>query len=193
MFSPHERLWFCLRAQPKRERIAYDSLLRLEEVEAVLPLIRYCRLRQGKRVWTIEPLFPGYLFACFEPLVRLNAVRYAQGVAKIVRFGGRYPHIPHGAVDHLRQRLGPENLLTLECLPEPGMEVKIGVGPFCGIDAIVRKYLPGKERVRILLEWLGRQVETEVAAADVVIPDPRFPQTLTVGTTREPKPGKPAP
>ncbi|WP_018290020.1 transcription termination/antitermination protein NusG [Verrucomicrobium sp. 3C] len=193
MFPPRERLWFCLRAQPKRERIAYESLLRLEEVEALLPLIRYCRLRQGKRIRTTEPLFPGYLFACFQPLVRLNAVRYAQGVAKIVQFGGQYPHIPDAAVNHLRQLLGPENLLTFECRPEPGMEVKIGAGPFRGIDAIVREYLPGKERVRILFDWLGRRIETEVSAADVLLPDSQFPRTLAMGTAPfSPKQEKPA-
>ncbi|QSR85422.1 transcription termination/antitermination protein NusG [Methylacidimicrobium sp. B4] len=192
MFPPGERLWFCLRAQPKRERIAQESLLRLDGVEALLPLIRYGRLRQGKRVCTTEPLFPGYLFARFEPLVHLNAVRYAQGVAKIVQFGGRYPHIPSSAADHLREILGPENLLTLECRIEPGMEVKIGAGPFSGIGAVVREYLPGKERVRILLDWLGRQLETEIPAAVVVLPDSRLPRMLAMGAPEPPKKENPA-
>ncbi len=193
MFPPGERFWFCLRAQPKRERIAHESLLRLDGVEALLPLIRYCRLRQGKRVCTTEPLFPGYLFARFEPLVRLNAVRYAHGVARIVQFGGRYPHIPNSSADHLREILGPENLLTLECPLEPGTEVKIGAGPFRGIDAVVREYLPGKERVRILLDWLGRQIETEISIAAVTLPDSRLPRTLAMGMAPpSPKKEKPA-
>lgn len=180
MFPPGERFWFCVRAQPKRERIAGRALLQFEGVEVLLPLIRYGRLRQGRRVSTTEPLFPGYLFARFEPVVRLNAVRYAQGVAKIVQFGGRYPQIPNSAVDQLRELLGPENLLTLECPLQPGMEVKIGAGPLSGIDAVVREYLPGKERVRILLDWLGRQIETEISSSDVVLPDSRAPRSLVV-------------
>lgn len=157
----------------------------------LLPWTRYCRLRQGKRVWTTEPLFPGYLFACFEPLARLNAVRYAQGVSKIVSFGGRYPYIPNSAADHLRQILGPENLLVFECRIEPGMEVKIGAGPFSGIEAVVREYHPGKERVRILLDWLGRQLETEVSSSDIVPPDSRMPRNLIVGAApRSPEKGE---
>ncbi|MGD9896383.1 MAG: transcription termination/antitermination protein NusG [Candidatus Methylacidiphilaceae bacterium] len=180
-----------MRAQPKRERIAYESLLLLDGVETLLPLLRYSRLRKGKRVWATEPLFPGYLFACFEPLLRLNAVRYAQGVATIVQFGGRYPLIPCSAADQLRQLLGPDQLITLQNTLEPGMEVKVGTGPFCGLSAIVREYVPGKERVRILFDWLGRQIETEVSSSDVVLPDPRAPRKIVIGSPA-PKKGKPA-
>ncbi|VVM07660.1 Transcription antitermination protein RfaH [Methylacidimicrobium cyclopophantes] len=186
MPPPGERLWFCLRAQPKRERIAYESLLRLGGVEALLPLIRYSRLRKGKRVWAIEPLFPGYLFARFEPLLRLNAVRYAQGVAKVVHFGGRYPLIPPGAADELRKLLGPENLITLDSSLEPGMEVQIGAGPLCGLHAIIREFLPGKERVRILLNWLGRQLEAEISPSDVEIPDPRIGRKIVLCNPTQP-------
>ncbi|MDD4933941.1 MAG: transcription termination/antitermination NusG family protein [Methylacidiphilaceae bacterium] len=190
MFPPGERLWFCVQAQPKRERIAHQSLLPFEDVETLLPLIRYSRLRNGRQCWITEPLFPGYLFACFEPLLRLNAVRYAQGVARIVHFGGRYPLIPCCATDHLRQLLGPDQLVTLPSSLEPGMEVKIGTGPFRGLDAVVREFLPGKERVRILLDWLGRQIETEVSSSDVVLPDSRAPRKAALQSLATPAPQK---
>ncbi|WP_178086998.1 transcription termination/antitermination protein NusG [Methylacidimicrobium tartarophylax] len=179
-----------MQTQPKRERIAHQSLLQFEDVESLLPLIRYRRLRKDKQAWTTEPLFPGYLFACFEPLLRLNAVRYAQGVAKIVHFGGRYPLIPCSATDQLRQLLGPDHQITLESNLEPGMEVKIGTGPFRGLDAVVRKFLPGKERVRILLDWLGRQIETEVSSSDVVLPDLRATRKSVLESLGVPTPGK---
>jgi transcriptional antiterminator RfaH len=190
IFPPGLRLWFCVQTQPKRERIAHQSLLQFEDVEALLPLIHYRRLRKGKQAWITEPLFPGYLFACFEPLLRLNAVRYAPGVARIVHFGGRYPLIPCCAADQLRQLLGPDHQITLESNLEPGMEVKIGTGPFRGLDAVVRELLPGKERVRILLDWLGRQIETEVSSSDVVLPDWRATRESVLGSLGTPTPGK---
>jgi transcription antitermination factor NusG len=42
--------------------------------------------------------------------------------------------------------------------------VRIAEGPLEGLEALVTHLLPAKERVRILLAFLGRSVETEISA-----------------------------
>ncbi len=44
----------------------------------------------------------------------------------------------------------------------PGMEVTVAEGAFLGSQGIVVRVLPAKQRVQILLEFLGRTTLTEV-------------------------------
>jgi len=46
----------------------------------------------------------------------------------------------------------------------PGDEVQITEGPFRGLAAVVRRYLPAAQRVQVLLEFLGRSTPVEVGA-----------------------------
>jgi transcriptional antiterminator RfaH len=43
-----------------------------------------------------------------------------------------------------------------------GDRVRISNGIFAGLDAVVVKVLPARERVRVLMEFLGREIEAEV-------------------------------
>ena len=54
--------WRCLRGKPKREHLAAQHL-RLAGFEAFCPRIRHQRRTVRGKVWFVEALFPGYLFA----------------------------------------------------------------------------------------------------------------------------------
>jgi transcriptional antiterminator RfaH len=49
-----------------------------------------------------------------------------------------------------------------------GAPVVISGGAFHGLRAVVTRVIPSRERVKVLLEFLGRATEFEVARADVV-------------------------
>ena len=61
-----DRLWYVLRTQLKRERLAAANLRQLEGVETFLPRLRYQKTTRRGRIWWVEPLFPGYLLAKFS-------------------------------------------------------------------------------------------------------------------------------
>jgi transcriptional antiterminator RfaH len=46
--------------------------------------------------------------------------------------------------------------------------VEITEGPFRGLEVVVTRLLPAKERVRVLFEFLGRSVEMEISTAKVL-------------------------
>jgi transcriptional antiterminator RfaH len=46
--------------------------------------------------------------------------------------------------------------------------VTIGRSPFLGRPAVVSGYLPAKQRVRLRLEFLGRQLNIEVSEREVI-------------------------
>jgi hypothetical protein len=50
---------------------------------------------------------------------------------------------------------------------EPGQEVQIIHGPFQGSRALVTRFITARERVEILIEWMGRTVRAEADVTDL--------------------------
>ena len=160
--------WRCVRAKPKSEHIAAAHLQQLPGVEVLCPRIRFLKSTRRGKVWFNEALFPGYLFARFRLKESLRAVSSANAVTKVVRFGDDYPVIEEGVIEELRRRLDLESLITIEAEMEKGDEVEVVEGPMRGMIAVVTRVLPARERVRILLEFLGHDREVDVAKEDLL-------------------------
>lgn len=167
--SPEPALaWFCVRSQLKREHIAARHLRQMEGVEVVLPRIRFRRGTRQGTVWVTEALFPNYLFARFNWRESLRRVHHAPGVAGVVHFGNRWPTIPDAVIEDLRQLIGAEELHEIPHEFQPGETVRIAGGSFHGLEAVVQRAMPGRQRVAVLLEFLGRQTAVEIAAVSLV-------------------------
>jgi transcriptional antiterminator RfaH len=163
-----EPAWYCLRSQPKHEHIAAAHLRILDSVIVFCPRIRFKRPTRQGVVWVTEAMFPGYLFAHFQLLEMHRLVRYAHGVSGIVRFADRYPTIEERALAHLRDHTGATEVKELSYNLSQGDEVKIVDGIFAGLEAVVTEVLPAKERVKLLMDFLGRQIEAEVERSSVL-------------------------
>jgi transcriptional antiterminator RfaH len=115
-----------------------------------------------------EAMFPGYFFARFCLGEMLPQVRSAHGVSSIVRFGDWYPVIDDSIIEQLRDKTGGDAIAEL--VPEfaPGDSVRLTEGPLAGLEAVITQVLPGKERVRVLLEFLGRETVAEARTNQVI-------------------------
>jgi transcriptional antiterminator RfaH len=113
-------------------------------------------------------MFPGYLFARFELAEMHRQVRYAHGVSGIIRFADRYPTIEEGALAQLRDHTGVTEIKELSYDLSQGDQVRIVNGTFTGLEAVVTQVLPAKERVKILMDFLGRKIEAEVERSNVL-------------------------
>ena len=164
-----EPAWYCLRSQPKHEHIAAAHLRMLDGVTVFCPRIRFKRATRQGLVWVTEAMFPGYLFARFELAEMHRQVRCAYGVSDIVRFGDRYPAIEDEALAQLRDHTGVAEVKELIYELSQGDEVKIVRGAFVGLEAIVTKVLPAKQRVKVLMDFLGRKIEAEVEHSSVLL------------------------
>lgn len=49
----------------------------------------------------------------------------------------------------------------------PGDEVQINSGPFQNLSGLVNRIYPGKMRIAVLLEFLGRQTMVEVSLDNI--------------------------
>jgi transcriptional antiterminator RfaH len=173
--------WFCLRSQPKHEHIAAAHLKKMEGVEVFLPRVRFQRTTRQGLVWVTEALFPNYLFARFEWHQSLRQVQAARGVSGVVHFGARWPVIEAAVIEDLKQAVGTEELHTISAAFQPGDAVEIGEGAMRGLRAVVSRVIPSRERVALLLDFLGRQTTIEVPANFVVkegdVREGAFPKT----------------
>ena len=160
--------WYCLHAQPRHESIAARALRQREDLEVFCPRIRYRRMRAGGQMWMTEALFPGYLFARFHLPTRQREIGHAFGLRGIVHFGGLHPSVPDAVIDQLRVSLGEDELTEVAEHPRPGDDVILTGGALHGLQAVVTQYLPARERIRVLLDFMGRQMEFEVPAGSAL-------------------------
>jgi transcriptional antiterminator RfaH len=150
--------WYVVHTKPNKEWVTRDNLQR-QGYEFYLPLARQARRHQGRRLDSVEPLFPRYLF------IRLAAgqdnfgpVRHTKGVQDLVRFSAQPAVVPDPVIDSLRRTADPET--GLHDLAEPalasGQSVVIDGGPLAGLRGIFLA-ATAEDRVMVLLGLLGRE------------------------------------
>ena len=164
----NDPVWFCLRTEPKREHLAATALRRRFGIECLSPRLRFRRLTQRGPVWFVEAMFPGYLFEKFVYSTQHRAVESSHGVRGILRFGQRLATLPENTIIALQSNAGAEEVVTIDSSPKIGQPVHIVEGPFQGLEVVVTQLLPARERIRVLLDFLGRSLEMEVPAGKVL-------------------------
>jgi transcriptional antiterminator RfaH len=160
--------WFCLKAQPKREHIAAACLRQNSEVEVFCPRVRFRKHTNRGPVWFVEPMFLGYLFAQFDYATFHRRVRQGPGVSGFVHFGDRLALLPDELISEIKARMGKDELVEIDRRLEPGQNVQIAQGPFQGLEGLVTRLIAARDRVEILIEWMGRSLRAEASVADLV-------------------------
>jgi transcription antitermination factor NusG len=159
--------WYCLRSKTKQEHVAAGSLRQMPDVEVFAPRLRFRRKTRRGPVWFVEALFPGYLFARFNWAAQVKMVQYARGILGVVHFGLAPAIVPASVVDALRRTMDGSELRVVAPALAVGDEVQVTTGPLAGLQVVVQQVMPARERVKVLLEFLGRRVEAEVAVTDL--------------------------
>ncbi len=172
--QPNAAKWYCVRCQTKREHIAAGNLREIEGVEVFCPRLRYRKATRRGKIWWIEPMFPGYVLAKF-PIPELErAVTFCQGVRGLVRFGQEIPDVPAGFIDAIKKGMAGEEmdgeLITLTPSILPGDEVEVAHGPLRGMQGTVISVPSATERVKILLEFLGKPQAVEMDLFSLLLP-----------------------
>jgi transcriptional antiterminator RfaH len=175
LLTPHEisqqrsiDSWFCLRAQPKREHIAAACLRQISDVEVFCPRLRFRKLTNRGPVWFIEAMFPGYLFARFDYANRNRLIRQGPGVNGFVQFGERLAMLPEPLINEIKSQTSGNEVVEINPELEPGRTVQLARGPFLGLEAVITRLIPARERVEILIEWMGRNLYAEASADDLL-------------------------
>jgi len=170
-----EKMWYCVRSQPRQEHVAAAHLQRLMNIDVFCPRIRFKKQRRDGGAQSVtQALFPGYLFAKFSFDLDHRMVRFAHGVRGLVHFGEKYPALPEGLIASIRESIGDEPVKELSTPLSEGMPVTIVMGSFRGFSAVITSIRSSVERVRVLLDFLGRTVEAELPC-ELVLPAASHP------------------
>ncbi len=161
-------VWLLLRTKPKQEAAVVQALAG-RDVPAYCPRILeprwHARAPRGP-----VPLFPSYVFARCVAKERFAAVRYCPGASGIVRFGEALAAVEDDFVASLKEREGERGYLVIaeaRRAPTRGTRVRVVGGPLRGLEGIVTRYLPAKDRVRLLLAMVAGTRAVEVDARDI--------------------------
>jgi len=173
-------LWFCLKTQPKHEKLAAQFLRSKIELEVFSPSMRFQRMTVSGKKWFEEALFPGYIFGRFVFRTHYRLVASAMGVTKVVGFGGCPAVVDEAVIADLRLFVRDNEVIEIAPTITPGDEVTLVEGPFKGLRAVVTRILPAKERIAVLLDLLGTQREVEITA-DRVVPGKVHPLSERTG------------
>ena len=179
---PNEPAWYCLQTAPKQESKVATLLQREMQLEIFAPKIRFQRNRAGAPIWWTEALFPGYVFARFDFFQQHRQVRALSGVSTIVQFGDQPTALSGEIMAGLREAIGQSDTVEIGSVAEPASEVLVIKGPLRGLQLVVTRVMPARERVAVLLEFLGAEREVELDASSTIPANPRAPSAA--GTIR---------
>lgn len=158
--------WYIIHCQPQKEPQTAELL------ESILGLTTYLPQVQQQYRGEIQaaPLFPRYLFVQVD-LFRTHptAIVSLPGVVRIVGIEQEPQAVPPDVVETLRQRVAAIN--QSGCLLDhgfrPGDTVRFKKGPMYGLEAIFQGNIRSHERVRVLMEFMGRLNRLDVDAKDL--------------------------
>jgi transcriptional antiterminator RfaH len=176
--------WYCARTHPKHEHLAAGGLRKHLGLEVFHPRLRMERATQRGAVRVIEPLFPCYVFVRCVLAQSLDRIRYTYGISGVVHFGQQIPCVADSVIDELRQCFESEEPMCVEEPMYAGAEVTVAEGPFLGAHGIVVRVLPARQRVQILLDFLGQATLAEVDRQSLAVENRCLADVMPLLATR---------
>jgi transcriptional antiterminator RfaH len=162
------KAWYALRTKPHKEE-SVRSQIDGREIESFYPRLRVNPVNPRAR--RVRPYFPGYIFVNADlKTTSIATFQFMPHAIGLVCFGGEPGTLPDPVIERLRQHLDRLNRSNHKetFLIQPGERVKIRKGPLEGYQAILDHHLPGRDRVRVLLELIGsRNVPVELSYSSI--------------------------
>jgi len=154
--------WYALRSKSRKEDAVWRQL-QSQGYEVFYPCLRVHPVNPRSR--KIVPYFPGYLFVEVDlEQSGISVFQWMPHTVGLVSFGGEPSIVPENLILAIQKRVDEINAAGGEIFDglKPGETVWISDGPFQGYEAIFDGRLPGSERVRVLLEFLGNRRKVSV-------------------------------
>jgi transcriptional antiterminator RfaH len=161
--------WYCAYTKPGAELWARANLWE-RGFEVYLPQHLKRRRHARRTDYVAAPLFPRYLFVAADLDTGVSrGITYAPGVSNLIAFGGDPAPVPDAVISELRAHEGDDGMMDLDrgrgiaSRYQPGDKVRIAEGPMADSVGIFHAQT-AYQRVFILMELLGRQVQVKVHA-----------------------------
>jgi len=156
--------WYALYTKPRKE-LQVETTLQGQGIETYLPTVQRKVKRRDRPDRVVY--FPCYLFARMDLSVTpRSTIDWMPGVRRIVGIGEQPAAVADEIVDMIRDRLGTIKHSEYGHL-KPGDRVRIVSGPLRDLEAVFDKPMSAANRVRVLLDVVGRMTPVEIDYTDV--------------------------
>jgi transcriptional antiterminator RfaH len=164
MGREYVKRWYALYTKPHKER-QVSSLLQEQGIETYLPTVRR-KIRRRDRPDRVV-YFPCYLFARvdFRATPR-SSIAWMPGIRRIVSLGEQPAVVDDAIVSLVRRRLGDMEEVAYGRLKR-GDRVRITSGPLRDLEAIFDRPVSAADRVRVLLDVMGRMTPADIDYSDI--------------------------
>ncbi len=149
--------WYAMRSKPNKEDFLAGQL------EAYGIEVFYPRLfvkTVNPRARKVRAYFPSYLFVHVDlEKVNPSTLRWMPGAVSLISFDGEPTAVPDmliAAIDRQVQFINATQKKFMEELKR-GDPVLVQEGPFAGYEAIFDGRISGRDRVRVLLNFLQKR------------------------------------
>lgn len=150
--------WYAVQHKPAQGDRALAHLQN-QDIPCFYPKVPVEKVKAGKRVKVLEPLFPGYLFINITQTdPRWAKLRSTRGVLRVVSFANKPAPIGDDVIDHIRDGL---HRVAEQGGIKPGQAVELDEGPFKGMSAVFQSY-DGEERAIVLINFMQKQQQVKV-------------------------------
>lgn len=158
MCTSDERRWYAIHTNAKQEDRAQYNLLDMG-VETFAPKIkqRSYNRRPNSPGYLVKSLFPGYIFARFNPEAWLHKVVFTRGVHSVIKADGKPLSVEDNIIAAIQSRVAADGFVLFNDELKPGEQVTITSGVFKGLAGVFERKLKDSDRVVILLNTIGYQ------------------------------------
>jgi transcriptional antiterminator RfaH len=163
-----QKHWYAVHTKPHQEHTVQDVLVN-RGIETYLPVLKPSRIRPPREAHP-KPFFPSYLFACLDlTRVPMSSINWTPGVNRLVSFGGQPALVAAEVLHWLKHRLAQIDERDYHHgLPlQPGDRLRLVKGPLKDVEAIFEQRLSSPQRVRVLIEILGRLTPCQINLQDL--------------------------
>lgn len=152
------RLWWCLHTKPRQEK-ATARHLRHRELAFYLPLVaRESRTPGGRKIRSIIPLFPGYVFLLADEVERVEALR-GDTVVQALPVGD--PSALQRDLRQIHRMLASGLPVVPEATFPVGARVRILNGPLTGLVGVVVRR-DKQARFSAIVTFLGQAAAVDL-------------------------------
>ncbi len=159
--------WYLLYCK-RGEQLRAKGNLENQGVECYYPEVMVEKVLRNKRKTVKEPLFPSYVFICFDVDLgpSFTSIRSTRGVVDFVRFGAHPKCINEQMVNDLKSLEEQELLVVKKQVPQKGEPMVVTGGQFSGIEAVYQEP-DGETRSIMLVKMLNQNVELSIENKDL--------------------------
>ncbi|MDC0410288.1 hypothetical protein OAM88_02735 [Gammaproteobacteria bacterium] len=140
-----------------------ESNLSNQKYDYYLPKLTIKKINANPKV---EVLFPGYIFVNTS-LENYSALKYTMGIKNIIKFGDNIPCLSSDEIEAMQMAEEKSKLDPIASQIQIGQDVIIAKGSFTGSIVKVCS-LPSKERVSVLLSFLGSVRRVTISEKDLI-------------------------